>query len=224
MFKFVVLPLLLLLSNSLQNSVAESSLKSAENQSGFINGWPYPAERCCWISIWTCHLAPGLSRRRNSGSARDFDIDLPLTGEPGVECRNTEGNHTFVVTFSNPPVNGSANVTSGMGSIAGSPAFNGNPMTINLIAVADVQKITVTLSKVIDSFGQLMPETSVSANILTGYTNGNKTVNATDIAQTKAQSGLPVSAANFLTDVNASGTITASDIAQLKAGAGNSLP
>jgi hypothetical protein len=64
----------------------------------------------------------------------------------------------------------------------------------------------------------------VSANMLIGDTNANKTVNVSDVAQTKGQSGLPVTAANFRTDVNASGTITASDIAQVKANSGNNLP
>ena len=60
--------------------------------------------------------------------------------------------------------------------------------------------------------------------MLIGDTNGNKTVNASDVAQTKGQSGLSVTAANFRTDVNASGTITASDIAQVKANAGHTVP
>ena len=49
--------------------------------------------------------------RKTHGGAGDFDIDLPLTGEPGVECRSSGGNHTFVVTFSNQTVSGNANVT-----------------------------------------------------------------------------------------------------------------
>ena len=162
--------------------------------------------------------------RMTHGGAGDFDIDLPLAGEPGVECRNGGGNHTLVVTFTNTMVSGNASVTSGTGTVAGSPTFSGNTMTINLTGVADVQKLTVTLSSVTDIFAQVMPDTPVSVNILIGDTTGNKTVNASDVAQAKAQSGLPVTAANFREDINADGTITASDIGQVKADSGHTVP
>jgi hypothetical protein len=121
-------------------------------------------------------------------------------------------------------VSGNASVTSGTGNVAGSPTFSGNTMTVNLNGVTDVQKITVTLSNVTDSSANVLPDTPVSANMLIGDTTGNKTVNASDIGQTAGQSGLPVIAANFRTDVNVSGTITASDVAQVKADSGHTLP
>jgi hypothetical protein len=162
--------------------------------------------------------------RMTHGGAGNFDVDLPLAGEPGVECRNGNGNHTLVVTFGNTVVSGNANITSGVGSVAGSPAFNGNTMTVNLTGVADVQKLTVNLSNVTDSFDQVMPDTAISVNMLIGDTSGNKTVNASDVGQTKAQSGLPITAANFREDVIPNGTINASDIGQVKADAGHTVP
>src|SRR5213076_2394850 len=62
--------------------------------------------------------------RKTHGVTGDFNIDLPLTGGPGVECRSSGGNHTFVVTFSNPVVSGNASVTSGSGNVTGSPIFS----------------------------------------------------------------------------------------------------
>jgi len=162
--------------------------------------------------------------RKTHGGAGDFDIDLPVAGEPGVECRSSGGNHTIVVTCSNPLVSGNASVTSGTGNVAGSPTFSGNTMTVNVTGVSDVQKITVTLSNVTDSSANVLPDTPVSMNMLIGDTNANKTVNVSDVAQTKAQSGLPVTAANFRTDVNVNGAISVSDIAQVKANTGNSVP
>ena len=82
-------------------------------------------------------------------------------------------------------MSGSANVISGVGNVAGSPSFNGNTMTIGLTGVADMQKITVTLSNVTDSFAQVMPDTTISINMLAGDTTGNKTVNSSDVTQTK---------------------------------------
>jgi hypothetical protein len=168
-------------------------------------------------------LASAVSRKTH-GAAGDFDIALPLSGDSGVECRAGGGNHTIVVTFSNPIVSGNATVMTGAGSVAGSPMFSGNTMTVQLTNVADVQKLTLNLSNVTDSFSQVMPDTPVSINFLVGDTNGNKTVNATDVGLTKAESGATVTAANFRTDLNASGTITSSDIAQVKAATGNSVP
>ena len=162
--------------------------------------------------------------RMTHGGAGNFDVDLPLAGEPGVECRNGNGNHMLVVTFSNTVVSGNANITSGVGSVAGSPSFNGNTMTVNLTGVADVQPLAVTLSNVTDNSAQVLPDTPVPVNMLIGDTNANKTVNASDIGQIKTQSGLSVTAANFREDVIPNGTINASDIGQGKASAGHSVP
>ena len=117
------------------------------------------------------------------------------------------GEYQFVFTFSNNVETGNATVTGGTGTVSGSPVFSGNTMTVNLTGVTDAQTLTVTLSGVTDEFLQVLPDTAVSANMLIGDTNGNGIVNLLDVAQTKGQIGLPVTSANFRTDVNASGTI-----------------
>ena len=116
--------------------------------------------------------------RKIHGSAGTFDIDLPLAGEPGIESRNTGGDHTLVFTFNNTVVSGSASVTSGIGSVAGSPTFSGHTMTVELTSVADVQRITVTLHNVTDGFAQVLPDTAVSVNMLIGDDTFNRAVNA----------------------------------------------
>ncbi len=75
-----------------------------------------------------------------------------------------------------------------------------------------------------DTFAQMLPDTEVSVNFLLGDTNGNKTVTATDIGQTKGQAGAPVTGTNFRSDVNASGAVNATDIGQVKVNAGHTLP
>jgi hypothetical protein len=92
-------------------------------------------------------LTGALSRKQH-GAAGTFDIQLPLINEPGVECRSSGGAHKLVFTFNNSVVSGNASVTTGVGSVSGSPIFSANTMTVDLIGVADVQKITVTLSGV----------------------------------------------------------------------------
>ena len=164
--------------------------------------------------------------RKVHGSAGTFDVDLPLSGEPGVECRSggANGDHTIVVTFSNNVVSGNASVTSGTGSVSGSPNFNNNTMTVALTGVADVQQITVRLSGVTDTFAQVLADTSVTMNVLMGDTTGNKGVTSTDVTETKLQSGLPVDASNFRDDVIANGSIDSADIGAVKSRSGDGLP
>jgi hypothetical protein len=163
--------------------------------------------------------------RKTHGVAGTFDIPLPLSGNPGVECRTggTNGDYTLVFTFTNNVTSGNASVTGGIGSVLGMPTFSGNTMTVNLTGVANAQTLTVTLSGVTDEFSQVLPDTPVSVNMLIGDTSGNGVVNATDVAQTKGQVGQPVTSSNFRTDVNANGIINTSDVAIVKAHSGGSI-
>ena len=166
-------------------------------------------------------LTSAVSRKFHNGTP--FDIDLPLTGEPGVECRTGASGHTLVFTFTRNVVSGSATVTSGTGT-AGAASFSGNTMTVPLTGVTDQQKITVTLNGVTDVSSQVLPSTAVSMNVLLGDTTGNKSVNASDVSQTKARSGIAIDATNFRSDTNANGFINASDVTQVKSNSGHAVP
>jgi outer membrane protein assembly factor BamB len=176
------------------------------------------------VPVPTLQLTLAVSRKTHGGAGA-FDIPLPLSGSPGVECRTggATGDYTLVFTFTNNVTSGNASVTSGIGSVSGMPTFSGNTMTVNLTGVANAQTLTVTLSGVTDEFSQVLPDTPVSVNMLIGDTSGNGVVNATDVAQTKAQVGQPVTSSNFRTDVNASGIINATDVAIVKAHSGQSV-
>jgi len=57
--------------------------------------------------------------RKTHGSAGTFDIELPQTGNPGIECRSggiTE-DYTILLTFTNNVSVSGASVTSGIGSV-----------------------------------------------------------------------------------------------------------
>ena len=127
--------------------------------------------------------------RLTHGGAGNFDIDMPLTGTAGVECRNGGGNYTLVVTFSNTMVSGNASVTGGAGSVAGTPTFSGHTMTINLTGVTDAQTVTVSLTNLTDVFSQALPSVALGASFLVGDTNGDRMVNAGDALQTRNRSG-----------------------------------
>ncbi len=176
------------------------------------------------LTVTPFFLLTSAVSRKTHGDAGTFDVNLPLTGEPGVECRSSGGAHTLVFTFSSEIVSGSARVESGEGDVLGTPIFAGNTMTVNLTGVLNAQTLTIELSNVTDVLAQVLPITLVNMGVLIGDTNGNKMVSASDVAQTKAQLGQLVTSANFPMDVNVNGTVNASDVSQVKARLGTGMP
>lgn len=168
-------------------------------------------------------LAPvatsAVSRKAHGGPT--FDINLPQTGNVGIECRNTAGNHTLIVTFPTAVTISGAQVITGTGMV-GSAVAAGAEVTVNLTGVTNAQRLTVLINNVND--GTNTGNVAITLGILAGDTNGNGSVNAGDTSQTKAQIGNPISAANFRNDVNASGGISASDVSAVKGNSGTALP
>jgi hypothetical protein len=82
----------------------------------------------------------------------------------------------------------------------------------------------VSLTNVNDSAGNSSSSVPISMGVLVGDTTGNGTVNASDISQTKGNSGQAVNASSFRTDVTVSGSINAGDVGLVKSNAGLTLP
>jgi len=164
--------------------------------------------------------------RKTHGAAGTFDINMPITGQSGVECRTggANGDYTLVFTFSNLLLSGNAAVTGGIGTVSGSPTLDGANMIVNVTGVTNVQMLTVTVSNVTDVFNQIADNSSVNFGFLAGDTNANRAVNAADVAQTKARLGQTADGTNFRSDVNANGSINAADVAIIKANGGTALP
>src|SRR6266478_1688736 len=102
-------------------------------QATFTNRWSEFALARYLGNSSSLALTSAVSRKTH-GSAGAFDIPLPLSGSPGVECRTggATGDYTQVFTFTNNVTSGNASVTSGIGSVSGTPIFSGNTMTVNL--------------------------------------------------------------------------------------------
>ena len=162
--------------------------------------------------------------RKTHGAAGDFDIDLRLAGDPGIECRTggASGDHQVVITFPSAVTFASAAVTSGTGTISSSTGSATTALTVNLTGVTNAQTITLTLSGVND--GTNTGDVSVQMAVLLGDTTGSGAVNSSDISQTKSQSGQAVTASNFRQDVAVSGSINSSDISLVKSKSGTALP
>ena len=177
-----------------------------------------------------------VSRKTHAGVV-DFDVDLPLTGTPGIESRigGTTNDYTIVVTFSDDvAVNGNpqAQVTSGTATIGSGGLSNGGVVTtkgqtviIPLTLVADQQTLQVTLNGVANA-GMDVPGVNLSIPMsrLLGDTNVDRAVNASDLSQTKARIGRTLSVTNFRSDVNFSGRINSADVAIIKGNIGHGLP
>lgn len=117
------------------------------------------------------------------------------------------------MTFSTPVTLAGASVTAGTGSVSNLSA-SGSEVTVNLTGVSNAQQIIVTLANVSD--GATMNNVSIPMLLLLGDTNGNGIVNSSDVSQTKAEVGQPITSSNFRTDVNVSGTINATDLSVVK--------
>jgi autotransporter-associated beta strand protein len=163
--------------------------------------------------------------RKVHGAAGSFDVDLPLTGSPGIECRSgggSGGDYELVVTFYNPVTFTNAAVTAGTGFVASTSGNGTTLVTVNLSGVANAQTISVALFNLND--GVNTTNLVIPMGVLIGDVNANRVVNATDVAQTKAQVGQPVTTSNFRADVNPNGIINASDVIHVKGLSGTFLP
>ena len=113
-------------------------------------------------------------------------------------------------------------MTSDTGNVSGS-SIAANTVTVNLSGIGNAKQISVTLHGIVDEFGQMLPDITVPMITLVGDTSGNGTVNASDVSQTKAQSGHAVTAANCRQDVSINGTINASDVSLVKSRSGTGV-
>lgn len=178
-------------------------------------------------SAGKCKSAPQLSAalsRKTHGAAGTFDVDLPFTGQPGIECRaaGPGGSHQVVATFPNPVSVGGVSVTSSDGLASATQSVSGGVVTVELSAVSDAQTIAIALLDVND--GIHVGDVVIPMSFLLGDSTGNGSVTASDIGQVKSNSGQPVSASNFRNDINANGSINATDVGVGKASSGHVLP
>jgi hypothetical protein len=189
---------------------------------GFLN-----AEAAVNASLPAVQLN-GVVSRKIHGTAGTFDINLPLTGNPGIECRSggASNTYTLVFTFANPLTNvSSASVTTGTGTVASKSisTTDSHQYIVNLTGVANAQTIVVSLANVSDNAGNFSASISATMGVLIGDTNADRAVNSADISQTKSQSGAAVNSSNFREDLNVDGSINSADISLVKSKSGTGL-
>ena len=196
---------------------------------GYSLSNPYITNSVETNSACSAPVVTGAVSRKIHGS-NPFDITLP-----GIECRTTGGtnDYTMVVTFSgNVTVTGNpqAQLIAGTGCVGsagvctGNVSVSGAVVTVPLTNIINDQNIIVRILGVNGAADAPATDFDFHMSILIGDTNGNGTVNAADVAQTKGRLGQAVDGTNFRSDVNANGSINAGDTAIVKQHSGTSLP
>jgi PKD repeat protein len=170
-----------------------------------------------------------IGSRMTHGSAGKFDVDLPLTGTAGIECRAPGSNNSFNLVYSfNKAVSttGAASPTQGTGT-AGQTARGQttNEVIVPLTGVTNAQHFILQLNGVQDSAGSpTLNGLSGRLDVLLGDVNANGLVDGNDVSAVQSQTRQPVGGMNFRADVNANGIIDGNDVSLTQGQTRTSLP
>jgi hypothetical protein len=157
--------------------------------------------------------------RLTHGPAGTFDINMPLSGISGVECRSAT-TYNAVFTFDAAVTSGEVTVSGGTATV-GAITFSGNSMTAQLTGVTPAEVVTLHTQN-INGDGQ--PHGDVQFGFLVGDANGDRGVTKPDRDLVKGQLSQPVTSANFRDDLTADGRIKNADIYVVKTNRGHSIP
>jgi PKD repeat protein len=172
-------------------------------------------------------LASVKSRMIHGNNVGAKDIDLPLTGPVGVECRTgaTSGNYTMVFNFTNLLTSvDQATITGGAGQIqSGAIGPDQHQYIVNLTGVTNAQRLTVALLNAHDSTNKI-GNVSATMGVLLGDVNGDGFVLSGDYTAVRQKSGTPVDDATFRFDINSDGFILSGDYTTARQRSGTQLP
>jgi hypothetical protein len=162
-------------------------------------------------TVSTVPLLSVASRKLHNGVP--FDIDLPLNGPPGIECRSGAaggpGNYALIFTFANR-ITSCGTPTTSVGSVSGT-APSGNSCTVNLTGVPNAQFVTVNLTGVSDIACNI-GDVSSTMGVLLGDVDASGRVDSSDVFQVRQQALQNASSSNFRMDVDESGRIDSTDV------------
>ena len=177
-----------------------------------------PAEQIITVAS---SAAPALSsvksRMIHGNNIGAKDINLPLTGTRGIECRQpaTPQNYTMVFKFVNPLISvEQATVTSGTGSVPNNKgAINPNDAheyLVNLTGVTNQQNIQVTLVNARDAGA--VGNVSARMGVLIGDSDGSGRVDSNDVTLVRQQALQDVTDSNAREDIDLSGRVDSNDV------------
>jgi kumamolisin len=157
-----------------------------------------------------------------SHAGTNYSINLPLSGDEGVECRTISGSLNIVCTFDQPMTSATAQLTEGTGSIAGTPTYSGDTVTIALSGVTDAQNLTLTLSGLNGTSGTA----AIGFGVLEGDVNGDGAVSFQDMTAVQSAYGEASGNSDFepQADINRDGGVSFQDMTTVRNDYGHQLP
>lgn len=190
-----------------------------------LHGWSGPRALAQEVEFSNPLADPLLLRatsRLAHGVAGVFDLKMPLSGEPGVECRTGEssGVYSAVFAFDMAVTSGRASIVDGAAT-AGAPSFSGNEMSVPLTAVENAQFVIIRVEGV---NGSDVVAGEVIFGFLAGDADADGDVDGRDFLVWQRSSGVPVNARNFRVDLDNDGLIDVNDRRLLLLYRGTSLP
>jgi hypothetical protein len=159
--------------------------------------------------------------RQIHGTAGTFDIDLPLSGGPGIECRkstNQSGLYTVVLTFSDPLVRVDQAVfefpdpgqgTEIFGDIDSADTHN---YIITLFVGFTPRIINMALHNVVDSAGDFSARVPISMGLLIGDVNATGRTDSGDVTAVRNRTISIPDQQTCRFDVNLDGRIDSGDV------------
>ncbi len=157
--------------------------------------------------------------RLTHGAAGTFDVNMPLTGVSGVECRSAT-TYNAVFTFDAPVTSGQVTVLSGTATV-GAITFSGNSMTAQLTGVTTAEVVTLHTQNI---NGDGLAHGDVPFGFLVADADASRVVGKSDQTLVKGQLNQPVTSANFREDLNADGRIKSADTNLVGTNKGHSIP
>ena len=164
----------------------------------------------------------GAVSRKVHGPAGTFDLPLSMVATAPTTEPRQGSTATVVLNFNAAIVSANVAVTAGSAT-AGALTFSGSDVIVPLTGVIDQQYVTVSLTNV-SSAANTGGSGSVRIGFLAGDVSQNRVVTVADLGLVNAQLSQPVSAANYLKDVNATGTLTVADKGITNANLTKALP
>jgi hypothetical protein len=159
--------------------------------------------------------------RKIHNTAGTFDIPLPLSGAPGIECRMPgrtspacpSADYEIIFHFANPVVTCGTPSCGASDCSLSSSAVGPDQTDCSVCAtnVPNAQYLTITLAGVIDTT-PAMGDVSVTMGVLLGDVNSTRRTDAGDVTAIRNKTVSIPDQQTFRYDVNASGRIDAGDV------------
>jgi hypothetical protein len=151
--------------------------------------------------------------RISHGPAGDHDVQLPLKGGSGVECRSVQNGLTVVLTFSQRLSPGAKVIVTAGKAKAAAAVVAANVVSVKLTDLVDADTITLSVSRIANLDHDSARRQTVTLRTLLGDVNGDGRVNArdSDLVRLAAKKTTKVNNANFRADLNIDGVISSAD-------------